>query len=120
MLRHGLAQVRALLPQGAADLTEATLTGGTISLLSLVRPTSFAPTLLIPGDGDDDEHHARLSDEKKLQLNQRDALPPAMPFCLADIADVMGIYLQNVSANIVKTRIDPSGAVLGLRPRRAR
>merc|ERR1711995_212769 len=47
------------------------------------------------------------SDEKKLQLNFNVTLHH-LPcrFASLDIVDVMGTHLQNVSANIVKTRID--------------
>ena len=104
------------------DLKEATLTGGTLSLLSsLVMAylfcTNFAQYLTI-----ETQTSIMLdsSDEKKLQLNFNVTLHH-LPcrFASLDIADVMGTHLQNVSANILKTRITSSGEVLGHAPLKA-
>ena len=53
------------------------------------------------------------SDEKKLQLNFNVTLHH-LPcrFASLDIVDVMGTHLQNVSANILKTRLDASGTAV--------
>jgi thiol-disulfide isomerase/thioredoxin len=58
---------------------------------------------------------------RKLQLNFNVTLYH-LPcrFASLDLVDVMGTHLQNVSANILKTRIDSSGAVLGQAPSKAR
>ena len=90
-----------------ADLTEATLAGGTISLLSSLAMaylfvSNFRSFLQI-----ETVTSVRLdeSQEKKIQINFNVTLHH-LPcrFASVDIADVMGTHLQNVSANIVKTR----------------
>jgi len=99
-----------------ADLTEATLAGGTISLLSSLAMaylfvSNFRSFLQI-----ETVTSVRLdeSQEKKIQINFNVTLHH-LPcrFASVDIADVMGTHLQNVSANIVKTRLDADGGVLG-------
>jgi len=98
------------------DLTEATLAGGTISLISsLVMAylfiTNFSIYLQV-----DTVTSVRLdeSQEKKIQINFNVTLHH-LPcrFASVDIADVMGTHLQNVSANIVKTRITSEGEIMG-------
>ena len=98
------------------DLTEATLAGGTISLLSsLIMAylfiTSFSSFMRL------DTHTAvRLdeSQERKIQINF-DVTVHHLPcrFASVDIADVMGTHLQNVSSNIKKTRVAADGSQLG-------
>lgn len=98
------------------DLTEATLAGGTISLISslimaylfVVNLSSFLKL---------DTHTAvRLdeSQEKKIQINF-DVTLHHLPcrFASVDIADVMGTHLQNVSSNIKKTRVSAGGETIG-------
>ncbi|EOD33176.1 hypothetical protein EMIHUDRAFT_426590 [Emiliania huxleyi CCMP1516] len=86
-----------------ADLTEATLAGGTISLLSSLAMaylfvSNFRSFLQI-----ETVTSVRLdeSQEKKIQINFNVTLHH-LPcrFASVDIADVMGTHLQNVSANI--------------------
>jgi len=102
-----------------ADLTEATMTGGTISLISSLMMawlffTNFSqyltPTTV-------NSIVLDSSDEKKLQLNFNVTLHH-LPcrFASLDIVDVVGTHLQNVSANILKTRIDAGGSILGHAP----
>mmetsp|Transcript_24549 Transcript_24549/g.60887 ORF Transcript_24549/g.60887 Transcript_24549/m.60887 type:complete len:460 (-) Transcript_24549:417-1796(-) len=98
------------------DLTEATLAGGTISLLSSIVMaylfvTNFSSYLSV------DTKTAIVLDastEKKLQINFNVTIHH-LPcrFASLDIVDVMGTHLQNVSANIVKTRIDSKGGLIG-------
>ena len=52
--------------------------------------------------------------ESKLQINFNVTLHAlACRYASLDIADVMGTHLQNVTSNIIKTRIDRDGRVLG-------
>lgn len=102
-----------------ADLTEATVAGGTISLLSTVVMAylffvNFSAYLSVTQAT---SIVLDSSDEKKLQLNFNVTLHH-LPcrFASLDIVDVMGTHLQNVSANILKTRIDASGAIVGHAP----
>ena len=101
------------------DLTEATVTGGTLSLISsLIMAylfcTNFSQYLTV-----DTATSIVLdsSDEKKLQLNFNVTLYN-LPcrYASLDIADVMGTHLQNVSANILKTRVTETGAIIGHAP----
>jgi hypothetical protein len=98
------------------DLTEATLAGGTISLISSVVMaylfiTNFSAFLTV---------EARTSilldpsTEKKLQINFNVTLHH-LPcrFASLDIVDVMGTHLQNVTTNLYKVRIDGNGNVMG-------
>jgi|EP00900_Chrysochromulina_parva_P000305 thiol-disulfide isomerase/thioredoxin len=101
------------------DLTEATISGGAISLLStLVMAylffTNFSAYLTVTQST---SIVLDSSDEKKLQLNFNVTLHH-LPcrFVSLDIVDVMGTHLQNVSANILKTRVDAEGAVVGHAP----
>jgi len=99
------------------DLTEATLAGGTISLISSIVMaylfiTNFSAYLRV-----DTKTSIVLdaSQEKKLQLNFNVTLYH-LPcrFATLDIVDVMGTHFQNVSTNIIKTRVettDDTGAV---------
>jgi len=98
------------------DLTEATLAGGTISIISTIVMaylfvTNFSAFLTV-----DTKTSIVLdaSQEKKLQINF-DVTLHHLPcrFASLDIVDVMGTHLQNVSANIIKTRIDSQGKVMG-------
>uniref|UniRef100_A0A7S0LRI5 Thioredoxin domain-containing protein n=1 Tax=Coccolithus braarudii TaxID=221442 RepID=A0A7S0LRI5_9EUKA len=98
------------------DLTEATLAGGTISLLSSIVMaylfiTNFSTYLQV-----DTTTAVRLdeSQEKKILINFNVTLHH-LPcrFASVDIADVMGTHLQNVSANIQKSRVGVSGQQLG-------
>jgi len=98
------------------DLTEATLAGGTISLISSIVMaylfiTNFSAFLSV-----DTKTSIVLdaSTEKKLQINFNVTVHH-LPcrFASLDIVDVMGTHLQNVSANIVKTRIDAQGVPIG-------
>jgi len=91
------------------DLTEATLAGGTISLLSSIVMaylfiSNFSAYLSV-----DQKTSIVLdaSQEKKLQLNFNVTLYH-LPcrFATLDIVDVMGTHFQNVSTNIIKTRIE--------------
>ena len=90
------------------DLTEATVSGGTISVVSTIvmlylfytnvnRYLSLATATSIVLDS---------SDEKKLPLNFNVTLHN-LPcrFVSLDIVDAMGSHLQNVSSNIIKTRV---------------
>ena len=106
-----------------SDLTEATASGGTISLIStLVMAylffTNFSAYLSVSSST---KIVMDSSDEKKLQLNFNVTLHH-LPcrFTSLDIVDVMGTHLQNVSANILKTRIDAGGRVVGHAPAVAR
>lgn len=101
------------------DLTEATVTGGTISLISTVFMaylffTNFLAYLTVQQST---SIVLDASDEKKLQLNFNVTLHH-MPcrFASLDIVDVMGTHLQNVSANILKTRVDAFGVIVGHAP----
>lgn len=101
------------------DLTEATATGGTLSLISSLLMaylfcTNFSQYLTLTTQT---SIVLDSSDEKKLQLNFNVTLYH-LPcrFASLDIADVMGTHLQNVSSNILKTRVDASGAILGHAP----
>ena len=99
------------------DLTEATLAGGTISLVSSLMMaylfiTNFSAYLRV-----DTRTSIVLdaSQERKLQLNFNVTLYH-LPcrFATLDIVDVMGTHFQNVSTNVIKTRIetaDDTGAV---------
>ena len=98
------------------DLTEATLAGGTISLISSIVMaylfiTNFSAFLAV-----DQKTQIVLdaSTEKKLQINFNVTLYH-LPcrFASVDIVDVMGTHLQNVSANIAKTRINSEQRLLG-------
>jgi len=91
------------------DLTEATLAGGTISLLSSIVMaylfiSNFSAYLSV-------EQKTSIvldaSQEKKLQLNFNVTLYH-LPcrFATLDIVDVMGTHFQNVSTNIIKTRVE--------------
>ena len=106
-----------------ADLTEATLTGGTISLISsLVMAYLFCSNFLAYLAVDQTTSIVLdSSDEKKLQLNFNVTLHH-LPcrYASLDIVDVMGTHLQNVSANILKTRIEVGGSVLGHAPSHAK
>jgi thiol-disulfide isomerase/thioredoxin len=91
------------------DLTEATLAGGTISLISSMVMaylfiSNFSAYLSV-----DQKTSIVLdaSQEKKLQLNFNVTLYH-LPcrFATLDIVDVMGTHFQNVSTNIIKTRIE--------------
>eukprot|EP00316_Scyphosphaera_apsteinii_P008295 CAMPEP_0119342954 /NCGR_PEP_ID=MMETSP1333-20130426/105824_1 /TAXON_ID=418940 /ORGANISM="Scyphosphaera apsteinii, Strain RCC1455" /LENGTH=453 /DNA_ID=CAMNT_0007355283 /DNA_START=60 /DNA_END=1421 /DNA_ORIENTATION=+ len=98
------------------DLTEATLAGGTISLISSIVMaylfiSNFSSYLQIESATTVmlDE-----SQEKKIQINfdvKLHHLPCS--FASLDISDVMGTHLQNVSTNIVKVRLDSSGRTMG-------
>ena len=101
------------------DLTEATLAGGTISLVSSIVMaylfiTNFSAFLSV-----DTKTSIVLdaSTEKKLQINFNVTIHH-LPcrFASLDIVDVMGTHLQNVSANIVKTRVDAQVAAATARP----
>jgi len=98
------------------DLTEATVSGGTISLLStLLMAYLFCSNLLAYLDVETATSIVLdSSDEKKLQLNFNVTLHH-LPcrFASLDIVDVMGTHLQNVSTNIMKTRVDATGAAVG-------
>ena len=98
------------------DLTEATLSGGTLSLISSIVMaylffTNFASflTLTTTTTVQLDE-----SQEQKLQINFNVTLHH-LPcrFASVDIVDVMGTHLQNVSKNVAKTRIASDGAPIG-------
>jgi len=98
------------------DLTEATLAGGTLSLMSTIVMaylfvTNFSQYLAV-----ETATSVRLdeSQEKKIQINFNVTLHH-LPcrFASVDISDVMGTHLQNVSANIIKTRINEKGASMG-------
>ena len=95
------------------------MTGGTLSLLSsLVMAYLFCSNFLAYLAVDTTTSIVLdSSDEKKLQLNFNVTLHH-LPcrFASLDIVDVMGTHLQNVSANILKTRVDASGATLGFAP----
>ena len=105
------------------DLTEATMAGGTISLVSsLVMVYLFCSNFLAYLAVDTKTSIVLdSSDEKKLQLNFNVTLHH-LPcrFASLDIVDVMGTHLQNVSANILKTRIDASGTKVGFAPQHQR
>ena len=105
------------------DLTESTVSGGTISLLStLVMAylffTNFSAYLTVTQTT---SIVLDSSDEKKLQLNFNVTLNN-LPcrFVSLDIVDVMGTHLQNVSANILKTRVSAGGEIIGNAPSVAR
>ena len=105
------------------DLTEATGTGGALSLLSSLLMaylfcTNFSQYLTLTTQT---SIMLDVSDEKKLQLNFNVTLYH-LPcrFVSLDIADVMGTHLQNVSSNILKTRVDAAGNILGHAPSVAR
>jgi len=94
------------------DLTEATLAGGTLSLISSIVMaylffTNFAAFLQV-----DNVTSVQLDEgqESKIQINFNVTLHN-LPcrFASIDIVDIMGTHLQNVSANIHKTRVDASG-----------
>ena len=54
--------------------------------------------------------------ESKLQINFNVTLHAlACRYASLDIADVMGTHLQNVTSNIIKTRIDRDGRVFASR-----
>ena len=54
------------------------------------------------------------STDKKIQINFNVTLfHLPCRFASVDIADVMGTHLQNVSTNLIKTRIDGNGAAMG-------
>jgi len=98
------------------DLTEATLAGGTISLISSVVMaylfiTNFSAYLSVQTKT---SIVLDASNEKKLQINFH-VTAHHLPcrFSSLDIVDVMGTHLQNVSANIVKTRIDGQKRPMG-------
>jgi len=101
------------------DLTEATMAGGTISLLSSLLMAYLFCSNFLAYLAIDTKTSIVLdsSDEKKLQLNFNVTLHH-LPcrFASLDIVDIMGTHIQNVSANILKTRIDASGSVLGFAP----
>ena len=104
------------------DLTEATTSGGTISLIaSLVMAylwfVNFTAYLTVTQST---SIVLDSSDEKKLQLNFNVTLHH-LPcrFASLDIVDVMGTHLQNVSANILKTRVDASGRIVAHAPNQA-
>lgn len=101
------------------DLTEATISGGTISLLSsLVMAYLFCSNFLAYLAVETTTSIVLdSSDEQKLQLNFNVTLHH-LPcrFASLDIVDIMGTHLQNVSANILKTRVDASGSILGHAP----
>jgi len=95
------------------DLTEATLAGGTISLISSIVMaylffTNFASFLQV-----DNITSVQLDEgqESKIQINFNVTLHN-LPcrFASLDIVDIMGTHLQNVSANIHKTRVDATGS----------
>jgi len=105
------------------DLTEATTSGGTISLIaSLVMAylwfVNFTAYLTVTQST---SIVLDSSDEKKLQLNFNVTLHH-LPcrFASLDIVDVMGTHLQNVSANILKTRVDASGRIVAHAPNQVR
>ena len=102
-----------------ADLTEATVTGGAISLISTIVMVYLFCSNFLAYLAVDMTTSIVLdsSDEKKLQLNFNVTLHH-LPcrYASLDIVDIMGTHLQNVSANILKTRIDASGSVIGLSP----
>jgi len=54
------------------------------------------------------------STEKKIQINFNVTLHN-LPcrYASVDIADIMGTHLQNVSTNLLKTRLDGAGAIMG-------
>jgi len=98
------------------DLTEATMAGGTLSLISsLVMAYLFCSNFLAYLAVDTTTSIVLdSSDEKKLQLNFNVTLfHLPCRFASLDIVDIMGTHLQNVSANILKTRIDAEGSFVG-------
>jgi len=106
------------------DLTEATMSGGTISLVaSLVMSYLFCSQFLAYLAVDQTTSIVLdSSDEKKLQLNFNVTVHH-LPcrYASLDIVDVMGTHLQNVSANILKTRINThSNSVMGHAPAQAK
>ena len=111
--RGCVLRARSKVPR---DLTEATLSGGTLSLISSIVMaylffTNFASflTLTTTTTVQLDE-----SQEQKLQINFNVTLHH-LPcrFASVDIVDVMGTHLQNVSKNVAKTRITSDGASIG-------
>lgn len=105
------------------DLTEATLAGGTLSLMSTILMaylfvTNFSSYLAVTPRT---SIVLDPSTEKKLQINFNVTLHH-LPcrFASLDIVDVMGTHMQNVSANIHKLRIDRDGQRLGSAPSQAR
>ncbi|KAG8464048.1 hypothetical protein KFE25_000216 [Diacronema lutheri] len=105
------------------DLTEATLAGGGLSLISTIimaylfisniaqyLSTTHVTTIVLD-----------RSDDKRLQINFNVTLPHlACRFASVDVSDVMGTQILNVSRSIQKAHIDGDGRFVGLvedRPR---
>jgi len=98
------------------DLTEATLSGGLLSLFSAVAMAYLLFSNFVAFLQVETLTSVRLdeSTDKKIQINFNVTLfHLPCRFASVDIADVMGTHLQNVSTNLIKTRIDGNGAAMG-------
>lgn len=98
------------------DLTEATTGGGTLSLASTVIMvylfyTNFSAFLTV---NTRTSIMLDSSNEKKLQINFNVTLHHLpCQYASLDIVDVMGTHIQNVSSNVLKTRVGADGGLLG-------
>ncbi len=105
------------------DLTDATMAGGTISLVSsiVMAYLFFINFSAYLSSSQRTSIVLEASSEKKLQLNFNVTLHN-LPcrFASLDIVDVVGTHLQNVSANVQKMRIDSRGRMIAHAPSRPR
>ncbi len=100
-----------------ADLTEASASGGALSLLSTCLMLFLAASRFVQYLDTTSISTIKMDEslEKKIQINFNVTLHH-LPcrYASLDIADVMGTHLQNVSSNVVKRRVNAHGLPVGL------
>lgn len=123
--RHASAHLARVAPRRKVprDLTEATLAGGGLSLISAIIMAYLFISNIVQYLSTTHSTSIVLdrSEDKRLQINFNITLPHlACRFASVDVSDVMGTQILNVSRSVQKHQIDGDGRFVGLVADRAK